>query len=577
MFVFFLAGVILAVVLLIAAARASNDLVRKAALSAAGVSIVLGTLLSSVVLVGSREVGIVTKNFFGPQLKEGRILATRGEVGVQSQVLTPGLHFGYWPFICSVKNEPLTEVPAGKIALLETSDGLPLADGQLFAPEWPREQVGQMLDATYFLTDGKGHRGRQITVLTSGLYRLNPALFKIQLVEQTEVNAGEIAVLTTNFGTRPQNPVEETVPEDPNRHPPAAAILAKPGEMGVQADPLPPGKYPINTEAFTVTHLWTTPMVAHFTAAQSGTYRYDQQRDEPVLQQQQQLTKGGVAAHETAREEREITVRTSDGFTFPVDVRVEYQIEPRNAARVVAILKDDEGVQFRNALNSAVRAIFRNNAEKVKALDYVNSRSQQESQSLHMLKDEMARFGVSVSAVRIGNVGDEESLGALLKTQTERELAKQELLTFAEQQKTAEQKKMLSRAQQESDEEKRLATAAYGVKIAEEEKARKQIEAEAEALAVKTKAIAQAEAYEKIALQIGKSNAALVELLKIIGERNIQITPRVLITGGAGGIGGTDAASTALFGTMLDAMVAKDEPAAPSATAPTAAAGDTSR
>jgi hypothetical protein len=206
MFVFFLAGVILAVVLLVAAARASNDLARKAALSAAGVSLVLGTLFSSVVLVGSREVGIVTKNFFGPQLQDGRILATRGEVGVQAQVLTPGLHFGYWPFIYSVKSEPLTEVPAGKIALLETSDGLPLADGQLFAPEWPREQVGQMLDAAYFLTDGQGHRGRQITVLTSGLYRLNPALFKIQLVDQTEVNAGEIAVLTTNFGTRPAEP-----------------------------------------------------------------------------------------------------------------------------------------------------------------------------------------------------------------------------------------------------------------------------------------------------------------------------------------------------------------------------------
>jgi regulator of protease activity HflC (stomatin/prohibitin superfamily) len=554
MVVFMLAGLVVAVVLVAGAVKARNEMARNVALSAALVALVIGALLSSVVMVGSREVGIVTKNFFGGQLKDGRILATDGEVGVQAQVLMPGLHFGYWPFVYNVNSEPLTEVEAGKIALVEAQDGLPLTDGQLFAAEWPKERHEQMLDAVYFLTDGKGNRGRQISVLTPGLYRLNTALFKIKLVEQTEVSAGEVAVLTTNFGSRPTAKIElEVAPGSGAAHDPELLpMLARPGEMGVQTDPLAPGKYAINTDAVTVTQLWTTPMVAHFAATQSGNYRYDQQTDQPVLQQQSKGSEGGPRID--GLEEREITVRTSDGFTFPVDVRVEYQIEPRHAAKVVAMLKDDEGIQFRNALNSAVRAIFRNNAEKVRALDYVNSRSQQESQSLLMLRDQMARFGITITAVRIGNVGNEQSLGALLKTQTERELAKQELLTFAEQQKTAEQKKELSRAQQESEEEKRLATAAYAVKIAEEESRRKQIEAEAEAKSVTTKAGAQAEAYEKIALQIGKSNAALIELLKIVGERNIQITPRVLITGGA-----EQGTTSALFGTMLDGMIEKDE------------------
>lgn len=550
MVVFLLAGIVVAVVLVAMATKAKHEAVRNTILSAAMVAIVIGALLSSVVMVGSREVGIVTKNFFGGRLKDGRIIATDGEVGVQAQVLTPGLHFGYWPFIYSVSSEPLTEVEAGKIALIEAQDGLPLTEGRLFAPEWPGDMHEQMLDAAYFLTQGNGYRGRQISVLTPGLYRLNTVLFKVKLVEQTEVSAGEVAVLTTNYGTKPTAKIElEAAPGEGAAHDPELLpMLARPGEMGVQVEPLAPGKYAINTDAVTVTHLWTTPMVAHYAAGQSGTYRYDQQSEQPVLQQQKPAD-GRV----DGLEEREITVRTSDGFTFPVDVRVEYQIEPRHASKVVAMLKDDEGVQFRNALNSAVRAIFRNNGEKVRALDYVNSRSLQESQSLAMLRDQMARFGVTITAVRIGNVGDEQSLGALLKTQTERELAKQELLTFAEQQKTAEQKKQLSRAQQESEEEKRLATAAYAVKIAEEEKQRKQIEAEAEAMAVKTKATAQAEAYEKIAKQIGQSNAALLELLKIVGERNIQITPRVLVTGGGNG-----GATSALFGTMLDAMVEKE-------------------
>jgi regulator of protease activity HflC (stomatin/prohibitin superfamily) len=252
-----------------------------------------------------------------------------------------------------------------------------------------------------------------------------------------------------------------------------------------------------------------------------------------------------------------------------VDVRIEYEVKPEHAPVVVAKLGDDEEDRFRNALNSAVRAIFRNNAETVRALDYVQQRSNQEQQSLQMLAEEMARFGVTVTAVRIGNVGDEKTLGNLLKTQTDREIAKQEQLTFQEQQKAAEQKKLLSRATQESEEEKRLATAAYAAKIADEEKKKRLIEAEAEAQSIAIKAKAQADAYQLIALQIGKSNAAMIEILKIVGERNIQITPRVMIGGGAGSGGNAgDQAGTALFGTMLDTMVSRDEEKPPPARTP---------
>ena len=108
------------------------------------------------------------------------------------------------------------------------------------------------------------------------------------------------------------------------------------------------------------------------------------------------------------------------------------------------------------------------------------------------------------------------------------------------------------RAHEEAEEEKRLATASYEVKIAEQEQKQKVIQAEAEAQAIKIKALAQADAYRQIAAQIGSSNAALIEVLKIVGERGIEITPRVMVSGsGAGGASQT----TALIGTMLDTMV----------------------
>lgn len=246
-------------------------------------------------------------------------------------------------------------------------------------------------------------------------------------------------------------------------------------------------------------------------------------------------------------------VRTSDGFTFPVDVRVEYEIHPNDAPLLVATVGDDqEGL--RTVMNSVVRAIFRNNAEDVKALNYVQQRSRQESQSLQMLQEEMNKIGVSVTGVRIGDVGNEQTLGSLLKTQTDREIALQEQETFREQQRAAEQKKELTRTEQEAEEEKRLATAAYAVQIAEKDKEKQVIAAEAEAEAVKIKADAQANAYKLIAEQIGSGNAALVELLKIVGEQGIQITPRVMVVG-QGGQAGKDGETTALIGTMLDTMM----------------------
>jgi flagellar basal body rod protein FlgG len=202
-----------------------------------------------------------------------------------------------------------------------------------------------------------------------------------------------------------------------------------------------------------------------------------------------------------------------------------------------------------------VRAIFRNNAENVKALDYVQQRSQQESSSTATIQTEMAQVGVAVNAVRIGQIGDEASLGNLLKTQTDREIALQEQITFQEQERAAEQQKALSRTQQEASEEANLATATYAVKIAEQSKEQRIIEATAEAEAIRIGAEAQAELFKRLAAEIGPQNAALLELLKVIGERNIEITPRVMVIG-KDGSGGNE--GTALIGTMLDSMVHRE-------------------
>jgi uncharacterized membrane protein YqiK len=355
-------------------------------------------------------------------------------------------------------------------------------------------------------------------VLKPGSYRINPQLFQLEIVPAITIEKATAGVVKSNVGSGPPS----TEGQD---QAPESRRLVNVGERGIWREPLLEGTYYLNTKALEITKISTKMHIVLYTASQ--------------------------AARSTQEGEREIIVRTSDGFTFPVDVRIEYEVKPQDAPLLVASVGDDqEGL--RSVMDSAVRAIFRNNAEDVKALDYVKQRSHQESQSLTMLQKEMSKRGVTITAVRIGDVGNEQSLGSLLKTQTDREIALQEQETFKEQQRAAEQKKQLTKTEQEAEEEKRLATATYAVQIAGKDKEKQVIAAEAEAAAVKIKAEAQANAYKLIAEQIGSGNAALVELLKIVGDKGVSITPRVMVVGQGGAHNGE---TTALIGTMLDTMM----------------------
>ncbi|NOY41947.1 MAG: hypothetical protein GXP26_08935 [Planctomycetes bacterium] len=520
--IFLFAGVVLAGLIIASSAQVRSLKLRMAAVGGAVVVMLIFFTLASFQYIGEDATGVVSKSVGLKSLPPGKIIATSGEKGPQATILPPGWHPWYWPFIYSIEKTHVLEIEPGTVGMLTASDGLPLPLGATYAPLWePGSETEMAQDAEYFLTVGNGYKGPQTSVLKPGKYRFNPKLFKMEIAEILTIDKAEVGVVKSNVGEMP--PVGTGEAEAGVRK------LVEMGQRGIWKTSLAPDQYYdySHTNAYQVTVISTRKHIVRYTAT-SG---------------QQNVSGTG--------EESEIMVRTSDGFTFPVDVRVEFEIQPNDAPLLVATVGDDEE-GLRTVMNSMVRAIFRNNAEGVKALDYVQQRSLQESESLKMLAEEMGEIGVTITGVRIGDVGNEETLGALLKTQTDREIALQEQETFKEQQRAAEQMKELTKTEQEAEEEKRLATAAYQVQIAEKERERVIIEAEAEAEAVTLKAEAQAKAYEKIAQQIGSGNAALVEILKIVGDGGIEITPRVMVIGQGGGQSGE---TTALIGTMLNHMV----------------------
>jgi len=474
--------------------------------------LVLLALATSIVKIGGTEVGIVEKKLLGGDLPEGRIIAVNGENGIQAQLLPPGWHFFYWPWQYKITKTSMVEIKEGFIGMIQAVDGRTLLKGAIYAPEWTEPE--KMLNAEYFLSQGKGYKGPQLSVLSPGKYRLNTKLFTVSSVPIVNIKVGTVGVIKSNVG--------EIVVQK--------GRLVKQGQRGIWDQPLTEGKYRLHAKAYEVTIVSIRQTKVSYTAtAERGEARISQ----PM---------------------QPITVRSKDGFTFPVDVRVTYRLDREDAPRVVATIGGDELV-LTKLVTPTVRAIFRNNAEKVKALEYVQKRSEQEKQSATMLEAELGKYGITIMAVRIGDVGDEKTLGQLLKTQTDREIALQQQTTFEEQQRAAEKNKALTKTIQEAEEEKRLATAAYGVKIAEEEKLQRIINAQAEAEQIKLVAEAKALAYKKIAQVIGSGNAALVEIMKLVDEKKILITPQVMV--GNSGSGMTDA----LMGTVLQGMLEKQQPA----------------
>ena len=471
---------------------------------------VLILALSSTVYIAEDQVGIVGKKLFGGDLPTGKIVAVNGERGYQAKTLQPGWYFFKFPFMYNIQKQDDLEIKEGFVGLLTAKDGISLPPDTIYAPAWT--EPDEMIQAEHFLTKGKGYKGPQLTVLKPGRHKINTALFDVKIEPVLNVGVGHVAVIKSNVGDRVESE-DRLVPK---------------GNRGVWDIALKEGEYydESHKDAYEATLIDTRQIKVSYTAEFE------------------------TGERKTGQPSKPIRVRSQDGYWFPVDVRITYRIDPENAPLVVAKIGDNDQI-LDKVVTPRVRAVFRNNAEKVKALDYVQSRSEQQKQSLQMLTEDLTEYGITMLEVSIGEVGDEESLGELLKTLTDREIALQKQVTFEEQQRAAEKEKALMRTIQEAEEEKRLATATYGVKVAEEDKKKIVIAAQAEAEQILLVAEAKAKAYKMIAEVVGSGNAALLEIMKLVATDNIRITPEVMVSGGSGGV------TEALMGTMLKGMLDK--------------------
>lgn len=206
-------------------------------------------VLPGIALVKDDQVGLLTKKMFGAKLPEGQIIATKGEIGVQADILMPGLYWRF-PVIWRIQKAAVTIVPAGKIGTVESIDGKPIPQGRILGDE---VECNSFQDASKFLTNG-GTKGPQVAILRPGTYRINVKVFDVNILPAVSVERDRIGVVVALDGKPlPSDLVIAPAPSVDHSHfENGQVFITSGGYRGTQLETLQPGTYYINPLLYNV-------------------------------------------------------------------------------------------------------------------------------------------------------------------------------------------------------------------------------------------------------------------------------------------------------------------------------------
>jgi uncharacterized membrane protein YqiK len=215
--------------------------------------IVLGVLwyvlTRFLVNIGAKEVGIKERRYFGRKMAQGRVVATDGEVGLQADVLKPGLHFVLYPVERVVQKVPLVEIGADELGVIEAIDGEPMPMGSIFAPDRAQNAHNNFQDPIAFIKQG-GVKGIQLRTLPPGKWAIHPYLFRVSIAETTVVPPGSVGIITAaDGGPLDAGRLHGKAIENHKNFQDAEAFVYNGGQKGPQVEILTPGTYRIHTES----------------------------------------------------------------------------------------------------------------------------------------------------------------------------------------------------------------------------------------------------------------------------------------------------------------------------------------
>jgi len=549
--------------------------------------------LFGVVVIANDSIGIVNKKFVivgkNRTLPDGAIIALKGEAGYQADTLAPGLHFWLWPWQYVIEIQKFTTIKEGCIGIVEARDGHPLTGGRVLAK---KVDCDSFQSARQFLLNG-GERGPQITIIPPGTYRINLSIFSIVQEPVFEIPDNMVGIVTTKEGQplltgeiagkeisghnmfqdgqlfienggfkglQEQvmlagryfiNPRFATVETKEMTTVPIANVgvviayvgavgvdvtgdvfkhgnLVSRGQKGVWIEPLDPGKYPINTYTHKVEIVPTANVVLNWATGKSEAHKLDQNLST-------------------------IKVRSSDGFTFNLDVSQIIHIPRTDAPKVIARFGSMANL-VTQVLEPTIGNYFRNAAQGSDVIEFLKQRKEKQDDAKQSISGALKDYNVGAVDTLIGDIVPPEEL---MKTLTDRKIAEQERITYDTQKNAEEVRKDLQQARALADTQARVVDAERTVQIkdfeaqatvkqADGQAKSKTINAEADAMVLKTvgaaegekiKAVGTAEA-DVIKMKIASmesGNYAAIEVAKALSTSGFKLVPDIVAGGGTEG------------------------------------------
>ena len=402
------------------------------------------------------------------------------------------------------------------VGIVTTLDGRPIEAGEIAGPTIAHHDNFQ--DAQAFLAGG-GRRGLQEQVLLSGSWNLNPWFAQVEQVPMVEVPIGSVGVVISYVGA-----AHEDVSGTDFKH----GDLVNVGHKGVWVSPLYPGKHPLNTRVMKVERVPTTNIVLNW-ASRTEAHHYDAKLSS-------------------------ITVRSRDGFAFNLDVSQIIHVGALDAPKVISRIGSMQNL-VDHALQPIVGNYFRNSAQACTVLDFLSARSQRQTEATEHIRAAIGAYDVQAIDTLIGDI---HPPAELMQTQTDRKIAEEQRKTYEVQEAAQKQRQQLVRETAVADIQSQVVGAEQGVNIAElkSDAHIKQATGEAEAMrlralgeaeAIRATGGAKAQAYRAGVEALGAQGYTLMQLMQIVGERNVRIVPDVAVTGANAGGGLVEG----LLGVML--------------------------
>ncbi len=213
---------------------------------------VLFWLFMSIKNIGSSEIAITERRYFGKALEAGRAFALNGQVGIQAAYLAPGLKFLLYPVVRIAERVKFVVVGPDQLGIVTATDGESMPHGRILAEDKAGEHHDNFQNPEGFLRNG-GVRGEQLRFLTNGQFKLHPRLFNIRLIEKTRIPDGKVGVVYAADGASlAAGQLVGRAVEGHDNFQKAEVFLKNGGQKGPQVDILRPGTYNIHTGMFRV-------------------------------------------------------------------------------------------------------------------------------------------------------------------------------------------------------------------------------------------------------------------------------------------------------------------------------------